>query len=261
MWVVTYPKCGTTWAQELVWQVAHGLDLEGGKTDLMERFPFMEFLEWDAFGNDFNPANYKTLAQLDSVEGRRFIKTHLPLSLLPPCLLDTGKVVYVARNPRDAMVSYYHHHKLIRCHQFTGDFKTFAERFMKDQVMYSPFFQHCEEAWQLRESPNLLFIFFEDMKKDMKSVVERVARFLGTSLTPEQVAALVHHLDIEQFRQNAAVNKENIRSTEFLSDGSFIRKGEVGGWKEDFKSCPEMEEEFSRWISQQMKTSTIEFSV
>ena len=95
VFVVSFPKCGTTWAQELVWQVANGIDLEGGRTDLMERFPFMEFLEWDAFGNDFNPANYKTLAQLDRMEGRRFIKTHLPLSLLPPDLLDTGKVVYV----------------------------------------------------------------------------------------------------------------------------------------------------------------------
>ena len=66
VFVVSFPKCGTTWAQELVWQVANGIDLEGGKTDLMERFPFMEFLEWDAFGNDFNPANYKTLEQLDS---------------------------------------------------------------------------------------------------------------------------------------------------------------------------------------------------
>ena len=92
VFVVSFPKCGTTWAQELVWQVANGIDLEGGKTDLMERFPFMEFLEWDAFGNDFNPANYKTPAQLDRMEKRRFIiKNHLPLSLLPPRLLDTAQ--------------------------------------------------------------------------------------------------------------------------------------------------------------------------
>ena len=42
MWVVTHPKCGTTWMQELVWQVAHQVDLEGGKRELNERFPYLE---------------------------------------------------------------------------------------------------------------------------------------------------------------------------------------------------------------------------
>ena len=36
-------QCGTTWSQELIWQVVHGVDLEGGKKDLNERFPFLEF--------------------------------------------------------------------------------------------------------------------------------------------------------------------------------------------------------------------------
>ena len=37
---------------------------------------------------------------LADMEERRFIKSHLPLSLLPRRLLDTAKVVYVARNPK-----------------------------------------------------------------------------------------------------------------------------------------------------------------
>ena len=43
VWVVTYPKCGTTWTQEMVWQVVNKVDMEGGKVDLGERFPFLEF--------------------------------------------------------------------------------------------------------------------------------------------------------------------------------------------------------------------------
>jgi hypothetical protein len=39
----------------------------------------------------------------------RIIKTHLPLSLLPPALFEKScKVLYVCRNPKDCFVSFYH---------------------------------------------------------------------------------------------------------------------------------------------------------
>merc|ERR1719397_962109 len=43
VWVVTQPKCGTTWTQEMVWQIANNVDMNGGKTLLTTRFPFLEF--------------------------------------------------------------------------------------------------------------------------------------------------------------------------------------------------------------------------
>lgn len=39
----------------------------------------------------------------------------------------------MARNPKDVIVSYFHHHKLIKFHDFTGDIAGFAEYFMKDE--------------------------------------------------------------------------------------------------------------------------------
>ena len=41
-------------------------------------------------------------------------------------------MVYVARNPKDAMVSYFFHHKLVKFMHFAGDLETFAEYYMKD---------------------------------------------------------------------------------------------------------------------------------
>lgn len=46
---------------------------------------------------------------------QRFVKTHLPFKLLPPSIMEQrSKVVYVARNPKDVVVSYYHLNKLYR---------------------------------------------------------------------------------------------------------------------------------------------------
>lgn len=46
---------------------------------------------------------------------------------------DIQQVVYVARNPKDVIVSFFHHHKLIKIHKFTGDINLFADYFMKDE--------------------------------------------------------------------------------------------------------------------------------
>lgn len=63
----------------------------------------------------------------------RFIKTHIPMSLLKPNLLDTAKMVYVARDPRDVAVSYYHHSKLfMNDSNFKGTFKEFWHLFYND---------------------------------------------------------------------------------------------------------------------------------
>ena len=43
IWVVTYPKCGTTWTQEMIWMIGNNLDY--GKSlsiKLNDRFPFLE---------------------------------------------------------------------------------------------------------------------------------------------------------------------------------------------------------------------------
>lgn len=80
----------------------------------------------------FKP-QYNKLTKLPSP---RFIKSHLPLSLLPPSLLDTCKVVYVARDPRDAVVSFYHLNRQFKVRGYIGDFKTYWNYFIKGLSKY-----------------------------------------------------------------------------------------------------------------------------
>lgn len=88
---------------------------------------------------------------INRMKSPRVIKSHLPLYALPNDLLDTCKVfklitlkavidwhlkqvIYVARNPKDVIVSYYFHHRLFTGGmEFTGTVEEFAEFFMKDQ--------------------------------------------------------------------------------------------------------------------------------
>ena len=234
--------------------MANNLDLERGKEDLSLRFPYLEG-DADTQGD--------MLQCLERAEEPRFIKTHIPFSLLPSDLLSTAKVVYVARNPKDTMVSYFHHHKLFKRINFIGDLKSFSKRFQKGQVNNSPYFQHVEEAWKLKSHPNLLFLFYEDIIRDMKNIVKKVSNFLGCEMNETKMQQLVEHLDIKKFRNNAAVNRKSIQHLDRQNEGagSFIRKGEAGGWREEFKDNPELEVSFDQWIEKQRDhyQCTIEF--
>lgn len=45
VWIISYPKCGTTWTQEMVWLLGNNLDFEkGSKVELGDRSPFLEYV-------------------------------------------------------------------------------------------------------------------------------------------------------------------------------------------------------------------------
>ncbi|XP_037072949.1 sulfotransferase family cytosolic 1B member 1-like [Pollicipes pollicipes] len=266
VWVVTPPKCGTTWTQEMVWLIANDLDYEGAKTPLMpNRWSFIDFpaiadTEYmTKFASTLNAPPLSAMAGDPNRPSPRFIKSHLPMCMNNPRLLDVCKVVYVARNPKDACVSYYNHNRLIRCHEYMGDLELFMEYFMKSNIVETPFLEHMIEAWNLRHHPNMCFIFFEDMKRDLKSEIRKVAKFLGKSFSDEEIAKLASHLHIDNFKKNPFVNSEFGKQIGFMHQdrGNFIRKGKTGDWKNHF--TPEMNAKFDRWMADKMRGTDLRF--
>ncbi|EFX84144.1 hypothetical protein DAPPUDRAFT_301389 [Daphnia pulex] len=248
VYVLTFPKCGTTWMQELVWLVVNDCNFEKAKAPLNIRSPFLEIC-----GHVM-----RDVEEMEEMTEPRIIKSHLPLYLLNPKLLDTSKVVYVARNPKDVLVSYFHYHRLIHFHQFTGDLESFADYFMSDKVYASPFFPHLLDAWSKRRHPNLLFVFYEDLKQNLRGEIEKVVSFLGKSLTEEQLTRLTQHLHVDQFAKNEAVNYEICKELGFMNNtGNFIRKGKTGDWKNHFSS--ELNARIDLWIESNLKGSDLTF--
>lgn len=188
------------------------------------------------------------LAQVLKLEEPRCIKTHMPFSLLPPKILDTCKVIYVARDPRDVVVSYYHHHRMWITHGFQGDFKAFFDYFLKEQVMWSPFWEHLREAWERRSHSNLLILTYDQLKEDLPAVIRKVAGFLGKEVSQEETNKLANHLHFDSMKNNPAVNAVADASTGLLDlkEGGFVRKGKSGGWKSYFDD--DMKEKFHTWM-------------
>nr|CAH0100697.1 unnamed protein product [Daphnia galeata] len=258
IWVLSFPKSGTTWTQELVWLIANDCDFEGAQKKLNDRSPFLEFPYLLPRPQDLSTVETQ-MKYRENLASPRIMKSHLPLDLLSPELGKTCKVVYVARNPKDVIVSYYYHHRLIKFHYFDGDLESFAHRFMQDQVFYSPYFGQILSAWErAKTEENVLFLFYEDLKKDLRGGIEKVAKFLGKSLSEDQLEKLVQHLTFENLSKNSAVNKEDGKTSgSFHEDGNFMRKGETGDWEKHFS--PELSRKIDEWTELNLRGSDIIF--
>ncbi|XP_028167047.1 estrogen sulfotransferase-like isoform X1 [Ostrinia furnacalis] len=275
VFVVTFPKSGTTWVQELVWLIGNNFDYEtAAAIPLIKRSPF---LEHSSFCNGENTRNvlleilkgdekkiqfFKELLKpsykmVEALPSPRFVKSHLPLSLLPLGLLR-ARVVYVARDPRDVAVSYYHHALLFKNYCFTGDFKNFWDYFRKDMLDWTPYFEHIKEAWDKRDHPNMLFLFYEELLEDLAGAVRRVAKFLGAPVSEEQVVRLCDHLSFHNFKNNKSVNFDVMREMGLMSeDGHFVRKGKAGGWREYFDE--QMAAQAQQWIDDNLRGTDLRF--
>ncbi|CAH2073442.1 unnamed protein product, partial [Iphiclides podalirius] len=245
IFVASYPRSGTTWTQELVWMVANDLDYATSNSiPLTERYPFLEF-------SVFVHPVMKKRFYMENRDSERKIK------LLE--LLDTAKVVYVARDPRDVAVSFYHLNRAMRTQGYIHDFKTYWKFFVNNLHHWTPYFEHLKESWEQRHHPNMLFLFYEELSKDLPAAIRRVANFLDKSFTTEQIEKLCEHLSIENFKNNKSVNYDVMKELGILiSDGqSFIRKGKTGGWRDYFDE--EMTQQADRWIAENLSDTDLRF--
>ena len=52
-------------------------------------------------------------------------------------------------------------------------------------VCFSKYWEHVGRAWRKRDHPNMLILFYEDMKINPLKKVKEIAEFLGVPITEE----------------------------------------------------------------------------
>ncbi|XP_050663980.1 sulfotransferase 1C4-like [Leptidea sinapis] len=257
IFLVGFPRSGTTLCQEIIWLLNNNLDYKKAKSiPVGERVPLMDFSLVAFGGETFKNNNSPVLQKLEpyvhklrTAPSPRFIKSHLPLSLLPPKLLDNNKVVYIARDPRDAAVSLYHLMELKYLKQGTS-FKEFWNNFIAGRCVMCPVQSHIREGWEKRNNPNLLFLSYNELTRDFPSTLKRMATFFNKEYTNDQIDELCGHLSFDNFKNNESVNRSSTyhKLGYVNNENPFIRKGKAGGWREYFDD--EMTKEADRWISE-----------
>lgn len=130
----------------------------------------------------------------------RLIQTHLPIQLLPDQIWSVNpKIIYVFRNLKDVVVSYFHHFTTL--HGYLGEIKEFVDCFVNDTLLWSPYHEHISGFVELSEiKDNILLTKYEDMKKDLPKEIQRTAKFLNLQFNEQEVLRLADHLSIDSMR-------------------------------------------------------------
>ena len=214
IFVASYPKCGTTWTQYIVYLLLNDARPLTAGQSINDVFPHLEEMGQEV---------------VRALPEPRLIKTHLPFALTP--WSPHARYLYVARNPFDCAVSFYHHTRgFVRHYDFAaGTWDAFFECFLAGEVDFGDYFDNLLSWWPHRGDANVLFLTYERMLADAAAAVLTIARFLGG-----RAAALAAD-DSALERVALASSFEQMRrdqgrwSSERPQDmPAFVRKGVVG---------------------------------
>ena len=218
--VVTFPRSGTTWTEQMV----HLLFNQGEQGDkrLTDAVPWLETLPHRPNG---------MAATLKAMHGRRLFTSHLPLPLMPRQKDSTAKYVYVARNPKDVAISFYFHDQSKGGYE--GTWEEHFQLFMNGELTFGSYFDHVLPWWEASKTdPNILFLKYEDMKQHHAERVAQIASFLDLQAEPQLINRVVALSSFQSMSTGQSTNFEWIPQRAGVP--SHFRKGDIGDWRNHF---------------------------
>ncbi|MCF8503670.1 MAG: sulfotransferase domain-containing protein [Caulobacter sp.] len=269
--IATAPKVGTTWMQQIVSLLVFQ-STEAKPLHFIS--PWLDCRLRDNLGEQ--------LALLEMQTHRRYIKSHLPFSALP--VWDEVKYIHVARDGRDACLSYLNHNnaytagawaRLDAAAEADLDLPAPAPRPPRDargffhhwiapggtaaaEQMGDGFFEIERAFWAERTRSNLLLVHYADLKTDLDGEMRRISAFLDIPVDETIWPSLVEAADFESMK---AAGADLMPGAEMSFEGghnTFLNKGTNGRWQTELTAgdlalyqqrvATELSPSLARWL-------------
>ena len=243
VFLITYPKSGTMWLAEIIRCIAQPKDI-GEKNPFGGTVPL------------FDIADHK---QLEAWPSPRYMTSHLAFPFVPHSNRHSVKYIYLARNPKDVAVSLFHFMRSVPIlFGFDGTWEEFLQLFMKGNLPRGSYFDHVLEWWSHKDDKNVLFLKYEDLKKDLKGQIKIIAKFLDFNFSDEQAKVIAEKCTFQAMKSNPNLEINKMyKSHKFFKSSSHLRKGIVGDWKNYFSD--EQLREFNTLNQSRMQGSGLQF--
>ena len=218
VFVCTYPKCGTTWTQYILYLLTNGAE------------PLAPGQRLDSVSPHLEEVGREAVAALPPP---RIVKTHLARERTP--WSPAARYVVVLRNPFDCAVSFYHHTRgFVKHYDFAdGTFGDFFECFIAGEVDFGDYFDHLLSWIACTQEPNVQVLTYEDMLADTRGAIRRLGGFVGgAAAAAAQDDAVVERVLRAASFAGMSRDQERWSSARPAGMPAFVRKGAVAEWEE-----------------------------
>jgi estrone sulfotransferase len=213
VWLPSFPKAGSTWVRFLMCNLLSLTELNGRTVDFHVVGEIMPSL---GRSNLLTPWPYKSIPRL--------VKTHQPYR--PVLFSVPAHAVYVMRDPRDVMVSYYHYQQSHRERPFAGPF----EDFIRDE-RYG--LRACIKHYHSWLPHSTIVVRYEALKEDAIKEFCRILSALDVGASEALVHAAVERSDFKTAKSLEEKTRYP-RPERFGEQFQAVRKGKAGQWEDYF---------------------------
>ncbi|KAK6921041.1 Sulfotransferase domain [Dillenia turbinata] len=253
-------KSGTTWLKALMFATMNRSKFQLATHPLLTTGPHncMPYLDVHIIDHD-----------VEALPSPRLLSSHCAYFLLPKSTRESSdcKIVYICRNPKDMFVSHYLFAMKLRPPMLPPiSMEEAFDLFCRGVCEYGPHLDHVLGYWKASlESPGkILFLKYEEMRKDPVKHVKHLAEFLGKPFSAEEEKAgvieeIVKLCSFEKLT-SLEVNKTGklaLVPGMTIGNENFFRKGEVGDSKNHL--TPEMIERLDKITEEKLKGTGFAF--
>nr|GMD10881.1 cytosolic sulfotransferase 17-like [Ipomoea batatas] len=168
-----FPKTGTTWLKSLLYSIINRSSLHSlVNNNPHDLVPCLEVQVYADQESSDSPTH------LSSEDTTKLFHTHIAYQLLGKTLESSGcRVVYVARNPKDTLNSFWHFaNKWKMAEEAPWELEEAVEKFLRGTVPYGPYYEHVlgYRMASLKNPSKIFFITYEELKDDTKTHVKKI---------------------------------------------------------------------------------------
>lgn len=159
--------------------------------------------------------------------GLRVIKTHLEFAKVP--YSPEAHYISMVRDPKDVCVSAYHFLRAEVLGPMMPSVENFVHYFLSPSFQFCPWAEYLDGYWRIRDRPNVLFMTYEEARKDLPAAVRRIAGLLGIDLTEQEIDAVARQSSFDHMKGIGHKFDTGMIVPWAKPQGAMIRRGSVRG--------------------------------
>lgn len=206
IFVVGYPKSGNTWFQNLIAGLVFGVDLEYAR---------------DTFVQELTPDVHARLYYKRFQVPMYFKSHHLPCP-------EYRRVIYLLRDGRDALVSYYHYLTAMG-----GKEVDLATMISTGEGLFPSKWHEHVTAWLANPyQADMMVVKYEDLMDSGLRQLSKVCEFANIYRDERAITKALEDASFSNMRHREETSGWDDRGA-WPSDKHFVRRGKIGSYKDE----------------------------